>query len=209
MFSHSSPLYGDNRQEPVLMTGSAPEGSIEQAIGIANHSMRHSEVGKFLLKRRSLMKRFNNTRTIMLTIVLLLGAIPAAAIERPFALNGKGVAALITDGAGNVIGANVTASGTATHLGLWTTAGSVRYTPDENGVLHSSGEATITAADGDKLDVVVEGVLDPVTFTDHGTFRFVGGTGRFEGASGSSDFVVTLNTLSDGFELTLVGRINF
>src|SRR5215208_5983290 len=105
------------------------------------------------MKRRTLMKRIFNIRTIRLTIVLLLGAIPAAAIERPFALNGKGVAAFITDEAGNVIGANVTASGTATYLGLWTTVGTIRYIPDENGVIRSSGEATITASDGDKLAV--------------------------------------------------------
>jgi hypothetical protein len=155
------------------------------------------------------MKRLFNKLTIMLTLVLLLGALPVAATERPFALNGKGIASFLTDEAGHVIGANVTASGTATHLGLWTTAGSIRYAPDENGVIHSSGEATVTAADGEKLNMVVEGTLDPVNFTDHGIFRFVGGTGRFAGASGSADFVVTGNPLTGGFELTLVGTINF
>jgi len=181
------------------------------------------------------MKRFINIRSIMLTIVLLLGAIPAGAHNRPFALNGNGLAGLIlpddphperplalkpfalngsglaafiTDEAGNVIGATTAASGTATHLGSWTAIGSVRFTND-NGVIRSSGEATITAANGDKLEVVVEGELDPVTGTDHGIFRFVGGTGRFEGASGSADSVVTTNPLNGGFELTLVGRINY
>jgi hypothetical protein len=155
------------------------------------------------------MKRFINARSIMLTIVMLLGAIPVAATERPFALNGNGVGVFLTDEAGHIIGANVTGSGTATHLGLWTTVGSVRYTLDENGVLRSSGEATITAANGDKLEVVAEGALDQATFTDHGIFRFVGGTGRFAGASGSADFVVTVNSLTGGFELTLVGRIDY
>jgi hypothetical protein len=155
------------------------------------------------------MKRFITIRSLMLTIILLLGAIPVAATERPFALSGMGVGVFLTDEAGHVVGANVTASGTATHLGSWTTTGSVRYTTDENGVLRSSGEATITAANGDKLEVVAEGALDPATFTDHGVFRFVGGTGRFAGASGSADFVVTVNQLTGGFELTLVGSINY
>lgn len=154
------------------------------------------------------MKRFIKIRSLMLTAVLLLGAFSAAAVERPFALNGNGLAAFITDGAGNVVGANVTASGRATHLGLWTTTGTVRYTPD-NGLLRSSGEATITAANGDKLEVALEGVLDPVTNTDHGVFHFVGGTGRFAGASGSADFVVNVNPLTGGFELTMVGRIDY
>lgn len=179
------------------------------------------------------MKRSIKIRSIMLTIVLLLGAIPAAATEPPFALNakglilpddhqskrplalkpfalhGSGLAAFITDEAGKVIGATTTASGTATHLGVWTAVGSVRFNTDENGVIRSSGEATITAANGDKLEMVVEGTLDPNTFMDQGVFRFVGGTGQFQWASGSADSVVTTNPLNNGFELTMVGRINF
>src|SRR5215218_9360531 len=133
--------------------------------------MRHSEVSKLLLKRRTLMKRFINIRSIMLTIVLLLGAIPVAAQDRPFALNGTGVGEFITNDAGLPISANVSGSGTATHLGLWTTAGTVHYgPPDENGLLPSSGEATITAANGDKLNVVIQGKLNLAAGFDSGTF---------------------------------------
>jgi hypothetical protein len=156
------------------------------------------------------MKRTFNRRSVLLTVVLLLGALPVAATERPFALNGSGVAAFITDGAGNIIGANVTGSGTATHLGSWTTSGTVNYAPpDENGKIPSSGEATIIAANGDKLNVVLQGLFDPATGTDQGIFSFVGGTGRFAGASGSADFVVTVNPNTGGFELVMVGRINY
>lgn len=181
------------------------------------------------------MKRFIKIRSLMLTIALLLGSIPVAAhgspfalngmglagiilpdddplgrplALKPFALNGKGLAAFITDEAGNVIGATTTAAGTATHLGLWTAVGSVRFTND-NGVIRSSGTATITAANGDKLEVEVEGILDQATGIDQGIFRFVGGTGQFERASGSTDSVVTLNPPNGGFELTLVGKIRF
>ena len=156
------------------------------------------------------MKRAFNRRRVLLTVVLLLGAIPVAATERPFSLNGRGVASFITDDAGNIIGANVTASGTATHLGLWSTSGTVNYAPpDENGKIPSSGEATIIAADGDKLNVVLQGSFDPATGTDHGVFRFVGGTGRFAAASGSADFVVTVNPRTGGFELEIVGKIDY
>ena len=140
---------------------------------------------------------------------MLLGTIPVSAVERPFAINGAGVATLITDPSGNPIGAIATGSGTATHLGQWTVAGNVKYTPDNNGVLHSSGEATLTAANGDKLQFQIDGILDPVAGVDQGVFYLVGGTGRFEGASGSANFVVTLNPLTGGFELTAVGRINY
>jgi len=155
------------------------------------------------------MKGYTKIRTLMLTLFLLLGTIPVSATERPFALNGTGVATLITDGSGHLIGAIPTGSGTATHLGQWTVSGIVNYIPDSNGVLHSSGEATLTAANGDTLKVQIEGILDPVAAIDQGVFRFVGGTGRFEGASGDTNFVVHINPLTGGFELTVVGKINY
>ncbi len=156
------------------------------------------------------MKRFSKMRIITLIIALLAGAIPAAATERPFALNGSGVASFITDEAGHVIGANPTASGTATHLGVWSTTGTVHYAPpDENGRIPSSGDATITTANGDKLYVVLQGSFDPNAFTDHGSFTFVGGTGRFAEVSGTADFVVTVNPITSSFELTVVGTINY
>ena len=155
------------------------------------------------------MKRFAKIRILMATLVLLLGTIPAFAVERPFALHGSGVATLITNESGMPIGAIPTGSGTATHLGQWTVAGNVQYTPDSNGVLHSSGDSTLTAANGDKLQIQIDGILDPVAGVDQGIFYIVGGTGRFEGASGSANFVVSINPLTGGFDLTVVGKINY
>jgi len=132
-----------------------------------------------------------------------------SAVERPFALNGTGVATLIVSESGIPVGAVPTGSGTATHLGQWTVAGNVKYTPDENGVLHSSGEATLTAANGDKLKIEIEGILDTTAFMDQGVFHIVGGTGRFEGATGDANFVVSINPVTSGFDLTVVGKINY
>jgi hypothetical protein len=154
------------------------------------------------------MKHFTKIRTLVVMLFLLLGTIPASAVERPFALSGTGVATLITDESGNLIGAVASGSGTATHIGQWTVSGPVKYTLD-NGVLRSSGEATITAANGDKLQIRIDGILDPIAGVDQGVFYFVGGTGRFEGASGSANFVVTINPVTSGFNLTLVGKINY
>jgi hypothetical protein len=155
------------------------------------------------------MKRFTKIRTLIPVLFLFLATIPVSAFERPFALSGTGVATLIVNEAGMPIGTIPTGSGTATHLGQWTVAGNVKYTPDENGVLHSSGEATLTAADGDKLKIEVEGVLDPVAFADQGVFHIVGGTGKFEGASGDANFVVSINPVTSSFDLTVVGKINY
>ncbi len=154
------------------------------------------------------MKRFTKIQTVIAILFMLLGTIPASAVERPFALKGSGVATLIIDESGNLVGGTVTGSGTATHLGQWTVTGNVRYTPD-NGVLRSSGEATITASNGDKLQVQIDGILDPVAAVDQGVFRFLGGTGRFEGVTGNAQFVVTINPITGGFDLTVVGKIDY
>ena len=87
-------------------------------------------------------------------------------------------------------------------------AGNVKYIP-KNGVLKSNGEAIIIAADGDKLNIQIDGTPDPVAAVDQGVFHIVGGTGRFEGATGETNFVVTINPLTGGFELTVVGKINY
>lgn len=155
------------------------------------------------------MKRFTKIRTLLPVLFLLLGTIPVSAVERPFALSGTGVATLITNEAGMPIGAIPTGSGTATHLGQWTVGGNVKYTPDANGVLHSSGDATIVASDGDKLQIQIDGILDPAAGMDQGIFHIVGGTGRFEGATGDANFVVQINPVTGGFDLTVVGKINY
>ena len=154
------------------------------------------------------MKHFTKIRTLKVMLFLLLGTISTSAVERPFALHGSGVATLITDELGNPIGAIATGSGTATHLGQWTVTGNPKYTVD-NGVLRSSGEATINAANGDKLLIQIDGILDPVAGVDQGVFHIVGGTGRFENASGDPNFVVNLNPVTGGFDLTVVGKINY
>lgn len=161
------------------------------------------------------MKRILNLTVLALAAFLLLGTLPVMAKARPFALNGNGVATFITDGAGIPIGANVTASSTATHLGLNVTVGTVTFSPDPDhpGRLLSSGSGTITAANGDTLLIEFNGSLEPTpgssTATDEAIFRFVGGTGRFAGASGQADALVVINLLTGAFEITMVGKIDY
>ena len=106
----------------------------------------------------------------------------------------------------------------ATHLGLCTTVGKVNYTPandpEHPGRMLSSGSGTITAANGDVLLIEFNGVLDPpdpgsATGIDRPTFRFVGGTGRFAGASGSAESVVVVNLGTGAFEITMVGKLDY
>ena len=162
------------------------------------------------------MKRILNSTVIALVLFLLLGSLPVLAVERPFALNGNGIATFVIGEGGIPVSADVTSSSTATHLGLCTTVGRVNYTPandpEHPGRLLSSGSGTITAANGDTLLIEFNGVLDPpegTTGIDKPQFRFVGGTGRFAGASGTANAVVVVNLLTGAFEITMVGTIDY
>ena len=139
------------------------------------------------------MKRLIKVRSLILVFTLLLGIIPISATERPFASHGNGVAAFITDGGGNVVGANLTLSGNGTHLGLFTGTGRIQFVPDaeDANIVIVPGEITYTAANGDRLPTVIEnGRMDLRTGIATGDMVFQSGTGRFEGASGRAAIIV-------------------
>jgi len=158
------------------------------------------------------MKRFVTIRTMILGLTLLLGTLPVSVAERPIAGSGTGTATFITDEAGNVIGANVATTGNATHLGLFTGSGRVLFAPDPDdpNIVHPSGEATFIAANGDHLSIAFEnGSQDLTTGIATAEIRFVSGTGRFDGASGTGQLVVVQNFATGAFEFTFVGRVNY
>ena len=158
------------------------------------------------------MKRSLSVKFLVLTLTLLAGNLAVTATERPFSLNGTGVAIPILDGNGNVIGAEPTGSGNATHLGMFTNTGKVSFTPDASNpnVLHPSGGGVFTAANGDKLNfVIISGALDLTTGIGTGDFAFAGGTGRFANASGHTSAVIQQNVVTGAYELTMVGNIDY
>src|ERR687889_276925 len=112
------------------------------------------------------MKGSLSIKFLVLTLTLLAASLAVTATERPFSLNGRGVAVPIIDGNGNVVGAEPTGSGNATHLGMFTNTGRVAFTPDASNpnILHPSGGGVFTAANGDKLNfVIINGTLDLTT----------------------------------------------
>jgi hypothetical protein len=158
------------------------------------------------------MKRSLSIKILVLTLTLLVGSMAVVATERAFSGHGRGVATFVTDSAGNVLGADITGSGTGTHLGSFTNSGRIFFAPDPNNPtrLLVTGGATFTAADGDKLNFVVEqGEQDVISGIGKGTFRFTGGTGRFANATGIISYVVEQNLVTGGYEITTVGRIDF
>ena len=158
------------------------------------------------------MKRLVAIKSLVLMLALLVGSVAATATERPFSFNGGGVAVPILNEAGQPIGIDVTGSGNGTHIGLFTTVGKVFFVPDPNDPTQiiPSGEATLTAANGDKLVfVVADGSQSLITGIGTGHFRFAGGTGRFANATGIISYVVEQNFLTGAYTITAVGSIDY
>src|ERR1044072_3559643 len=158
------------------------------------------------------MKRSLFIKLLALTFTLLIASLAVSATERPFSLNGTGVAIPVLDRNGNVVGAEPTCSGNATHLGMFTNTGHVDFTPDASNpnILHPSGGGVFTAANGDKLNfVIINGALDLTTGIGTGDFAFTGGTGRFANATGHTSGVIEQNVITGAYELTLVGNIDY
>lgn len=159
-----------------------------------------------------IMKRFVIVRTLTLVFALILGMIPVSATERPFASNGSGNAAFITDDAGNFVGANLSLSGNGTHLGLFSGTGKIQFVPDANdpNIVHVPGEITYVASNGDRLPTIIaNGRMDLRTGIATGDMVFQNGTGRFEGASGSAAIVVEQNFITGAYTFTMVGSVNY
>jgi hypothetical protein len=159
------------------------------------------------------MKRSRNTLIVMLAIFLLLGSLPAAAVEHPLALHGAGKLTMVSPTEGALV-----AAGTATPLGYWTQVGKINITldgpPEIGDELPATGEVTFTAANGDTLHATFDSVLtitttNPLTGIATGVFVFDRGTGRFEGVSGNGNFVVMQNLDTGYYELTGVGTIDY
>ena len=84
-----------------------------------------------------------------------------------------------------------TGEGTSTHLGKLTTSGQVTLTWTPLGI-RIDGSATTVAANGDRLYNTVS-AWSTGPGDSEGTFVITGGTGRFEGATGSGTVITFLN----------------
>ena len=100
-------------------------------------------------------------------------------------------------------------SGEATHLGRYREAGTVSFTPTgAPAVLHVEGSIVYTAANGDQLHANVSGELNAVTGAVTANVSYVGGTGRFATATGSSSLSGQLGA-GGAISVTVSGRIDY
>jgi hypothetical protein len=107
--------------------------------------------------------------------------------------------------------------GTATHVGKYTITNS--HCVDASTGLLTGGAFVKTAANGDQLSGTYEGRATPAadgSFSVDGRITFTGGTGRFAGATGSTNMAGTLQADFSGappwptqVTLTMIGTISY
>jgi hypothetical protein len=146
--------------------------------------------------------------------VALLAPVRAAAQERPFKAKLSGNAHLSPTDDPFVLQNDETGLGEATDLGRFTWA-DVEYA--DFGVIPGgvavTASFTMTAANGDELYGTFTSLgyfADAQTLVIHGSYEFVGGTGRFADATGNGD-IDALAFLAPGlpFVGTLDGTIDY
>ena len=145
-------------------------------------------------------------------VVAVLAALtlsgPAMAAGKPVPFKGRSSGVVTTVRIDPVAGLAYTRAegqGQATHLGRFTQTGDVAN-EDATGI--PRGTWTLTAANGDMLFLTMGGHGIDETH-GFGAFTVVGGTGRFQGASGYYEQLITFNTLFTEFTDVLEGTIAF
>ncbi len=146
-----------------------------------------------------------------LAALSLSGPAMAAGKQVPFKGRSSGVVT-VTNVSYPFVTTRVVGEGEATHLGHFTlTAEAVVDVSLPGGP--AAGSWTLTAANGDQLYVTfVAYGIDPTH--GHGDFTIVGGTGRFQGATGSYTQLITFATApgsspSTAYTDVLQGTISF
>ena len=141
------------------------------------------------------------------SLMLVFSAAAIGASDRPF--KGKGTSVVAGDPFAEE-GAPLTTTGTGTHLGKFTGAGTLFFSLQEDGMILGEGMQTLTAANGDTLDTEFSGLLDPETGEATVEFVITGGTGRFEDATGG--FIADVQTVSQvppTFSFQVSGTISY
>lgn len=147
------------------------------------------------------MTRYRSLRLAAVVLAAGILTLPsrAAAVERPHASHGT--AQFTPTG---FVGA-----GLATHLGRYTEVGGITFgEPTGPTSVAVTAWAVYTAADGDRLCARFFGELDFQTGAINATVTYVGGSGRFDGASGSA--TLTGQLLPDGtISVSVQGTIDY
>ena len=142
------------------------------------------------------MKRWYGVTVLVAVLAALTLSGPAQAMAGPetagqpvpFKGRSSGVVTVVgVDPVAGIISTHVEGKGQATQLGRFTVTADVDI---DEATGNAQGTWTLTAANGDLLFVTMAGRgIDPTHGL--GTFTVVGGTGRFQGAAGAYEQLIT------------------
>ena len=154
------------------------------------------------------MKRYLSRTSISLMILALVGltALTSLAVPRPFHLVEHGTLTVTKDG--DNLALITDGTGTATHLGRFDLHRTATLKPTMEGELEVDGQATLTAANGDRLESSIKGTLNPQTGKAVLIYEWKGGTGRFQNASGTTVWLVQVNP-DQTYDVVADGTINY
>ena len=164
--------------------------------------------GKTMLK--TIMKTNIHLPMAAMFLAAVLAGPAAAGNQVPFKGQSSGVATTESfDPVAGIVHIRGEGEGEATHLGRFTDTSNVAIYLATGTVL---GNWTLTAANGDMLFLEMTAYgIDPTHGA--GTFTIVSGTGRFQGASGSYQQIITFVSEPGGADTTftdvLTGMIAF
>jgi hypothetical protein len=152
-------------------------------VSLFDHWSRNSNNRKDNSMKRHLFK-FGSS----LLAVAVIGAMSLTVLAgaRPFHLVEHGQLQVTPrDQSGAVLDVVANGVGTATHLGAITVERTATLTATSTpGIFDFNGEATLTAASGEKLTTGIEGIFNANTGHADLVYEWTGGTGRFEHATG-------------------------
>jgi len=145
--------------------------------------------------------------TLAVVTLIPMGHSPPAAASEPLPFKGR--ADLVVTGAGpsgDYLELSAEATGTATHLGLFSRTETVVV--DLSSGMFIDGSLVFTTKNGDQLYADVAGGFTAIDLsTAAGCYTFTGGTGRFENASGNAMFSAVAT--ETGYDVTFDGEIEY
>jgi hypothetical protein len=149
-----------------------------------------------------------STMTALLLVIILTSTTFAAPAEKGLLLKGSLQAVETNEFNFPILSVDATGSGNATQLGQFT----IDYQVQVNVLtLWGSGPTTLTASDGSTLFAEVSGQATPTetpnVVTILATGIITGGTGRFDGASGSFTMERVLDQVTGVTSGTISGTI--
>jgi hypothetical protein len=156
------------------------------------------------------MKHYLTKFGSSLKALTLIGIISltALAVVRPFHLVEHGKLKVTPrDQSGTVLDVEASGVGTATHLGAITVQRTAVLTATSTpGIFDFNGEATLTAATGERLTTTITGTFNANIGHADLIYEWTGGTGRFEHATGTTFWSVDV-TADGEYDVVASGQI--